>query len=467
MKIVAITACPTGIAHTYMAAEKLSKAGAENGHEVKVETHGSIGVENSLTQVEIDEADGVIIAADKEVDKSRFAGKKVVIVPVIAAIKDPLGLIEKTQAAPVYGASKQVEEKAYASQKRERSLFYRALMNGVSHMIPFVVVGGLLIALALALGGEPTANGLVIPKDSVWFKVNMIGSAAFTFMAPILAGYIAYAIADRPGLAPGIIAGYIAANGSFYNSEAGAGFIGAIIAGFIAGYIAKWIKSWKVPQMMQPIMPILIIPIIATIIAGGLFVYVLGAPIAGVMEGLTKFLEGMQGSSKILLGLILGGMIAFDMGGPVNKVAFLFGSAMITAGQPHIMGAIAAAICVPPLGMGLATLLKKNRFEKEEQEAGKAALMMGLVGITEGAIPFAAADPLRVIPANMVGSMTAGALAMVWGVTNSVPHGGPVVAVLGAVEQVFFFFLAIIIGVIVTALTAVTLKKPLITIKAK
>lgn len=333
-------------------------------------------------------------------------------------------------------------------------------MNGVSHMIPFVVVGGLLIALSLAIGGETTPAGLVIPEDSIWFKINMLGGAAFTFMVPILAGYIAYAIADRPGLAPGIIAGYVAANGSFYGTEAGAGFIGAIVAGFLAGFLAKWIKSWKVPAMIAPIMPILIIPILTSVVVGGLFIYVLGAPIAGIMDALTNMLTSMQGSSKVLLGCILGAMIAFDMGGPVNKVAFLFGSAMITAGQPEVMGAVAAAICIPPLGLGLATLLKKNRFEKEEQETGKAALMMGLVGITEGAIPFAAGDPLRVIPAAMLGSMTAGALAMFWNVADSVPHGGPVVAVLGAVEHVAFFFIAIIIGTLVTAITTVLLKKP-------
>ncbi|MGA9467298.1 MAG: PTS fructose transporter subunit IIBC [Exiguobacterium marinum] len=454
MKIVAITACPVGIAHTYMAAEKLSKTGAELGHDVKVETHGSIGIENGLTEQEIKEADGVIIAADKTVDLERFAGKRVVVVPVAEAIKQPAELIERVKTAPIQkGAVKDVKK------EKDGNIVYRALMNGVSHMIPFVVVGGLLIALALAIGGEPTANGLAIPEGSIWQKVLDVGAASFMFMVPILAGYIAYAIADRPALAPGIVGGYIAANGSFYGSEAGAGFLGGILAGFAAGYLVRWIKTWKVPQMMQPIMPILVIPIISMVAIAALFIFVVGAPIAGLMEGLTTMLQGMEGSSKIVLGLLLGAMIAFDMGGPVNKVAFLFGASMIAEGQTGIMGAIAVAICIPPLGMGIATFIRKKLFVKEEQEAGKAAFMMGLVGITEGAIPFAAGDPLRVIPANMIGAMVGAAIAITVGVTNNVPHGGPVVAVLGAVDNVIMFFISVIIGSLITAFTTIFLKE--------
>ncbi|WP_240542825.1 PTS fructose transporter subunit IIC [Exiguobacterium qingdaonense] len=456
MKIVAITACPVGIAHTYMAAEKLSKTGIELGHDVKVETHGSIGIENGLTEQEIKEADGVIIAADKTVDLERFAGKRVVVVPVADAIKQPAELIERVKTAPIQKATTRTQD---AKKGKDGNIVYRALMNGVSHMIPFVVVGGLLIALALAIGGEPTANGLAIPEGSIWQKVLDVGAASFMFMVPILAGYIAYAIADRPALAPGIVGGYIAANGSFYGSEAGAGFLGGILAGFAAGYLVRWIKTWKVPQMIQPIMPILVIPIVSMTAIAALFIFVVGAPIAGLMEGLTTMLQGMEGSSKIVLGLLLGAMIAFDMGGPVNKVAFLFGASMIAEGQTGIMGAIAVAICIPPLGMGIATFIRKKLFVKEEQEAGKAAFMMGLVGITEGAIPFAAGDPLRVIPANMIGAMVGAAIAITVGVTNNVPHGGPVVAVLGAVDNVIMFFISVIIGSLITAFMTIFLKE--------
>lgn len=462
MKLLAVTACPVGIAHTYMAAEKLQKTADALGIEMKVETQGSTGVENELTEQEIKEADGIIIAADKNVDKTRFAGKKVLVVGVQDGIRKPEELINqfKEGTVEVFETSglKSVEE--HKKEKKEKQQpFYRHLMNGVSFMIPFVVVGGLLIALALALGGEPTKTGLQIPDGSIWKTILDIGAAGFMFMVPMLAGYIAYSIADRPGLAPGMIGGYIAATGSFYGSTAGAGFLGGIVAGFLAGYTAKWIKSWKVPKMIQPVMPILVIPLLATLVVGGLFVFVIGSPIANIMEFLTDFLNNMQGASSIVLALLLGAMISFDMGGPVNKVAFLFGASMITAGNPLIMGAIASAIAVPPLGMGLATLLNKKKYEEEELEAGKAALAMGLVGITEGAIPFAAKDPLRVIPSIMVGSMTASVIAMLFKVGDNVPHGGPVVAVLGAVDHVGMYFVAIAAGVVVTALMVNALKK--------
>lgn len=461
MKLLAITSCPNGIAHTYMAAESLQRAAEKLGVQMKVETQGSIGVENELTAEEIQQADGIIIAADKTVDKSRFVGKKLIETGVQEGIHKAEELIKRFEAGnvPVYkGELKSISE-VKEERKAKQNPVYRHLMNGVSYMIPFVVVGGLLIALALAIGGNPTESGLQIPEGSIWNKVLNVGVAGFTFMVPILAGFIAMSIADRPGLAPGMIGGYIAANGSFYDSEAGAGFLGGILAGFVAGYIAKWIKTWKVPKMIQPIMPILVIPILSSLIVAALFIFVVGAPIAGLMEGLTSFLNGMKGASSVVLALILGAMIAFDMGGPVNKVAFLFGASMIAAGNTEIMGAIAAAICVPPLGMGLATLLNKKKYEKAEQEAGKAALAMGLVGITEGAIPFAAKDPLRVIPSIMIGSMVASTIAMLSGVGNNVPHGGPVVAVLGAISNPLMYFVGIIVGVIVTALLANALKK--------
>jgi PTS system fructose-specific IIC component len=464
MKLLAITSCPNGIAHTYMAAEKLSKAAQKMGVEMKVETQGSIGVENELTADEIKQADGIIIAADKTVDKSRFVGKKVLEARVADAIKKPEELIAKFQSGsvPVYeekGKIKSIDE-IKAERKSKQNPVYRHLMNGVSYMIPFVVIGGILIALSLALGGTPTAKGLQVDSNTIWNSILNIGASSFGFMVPILAGFIALSIADRPGLAPGMVGGWIATHGEFYHSQANAGFLGGIIAGFLAGYVAKWIKTWKVPKMIQPIMPILIIPLLSALIVSSAFIFIIGHPVALIFSGLTSWLASMQGTSKVVLALILGGMIAFDMGGPVNKVAFLFGSAMIASGNFYIMGPIAVAICIPPIGMGVATLLNKNKYEKEEQEAGKAAIAMGCVGITEGAIPFAAKDPLRVIPSIMVGSMVGAVIAMLSSVGDHVPHGGPVVALLKAVDNVPMFFVSILAGVFVTAVMVNALKKP-------
>jgi fructose PTS system EIIBC or EIIC component len=461
MKLLAITSCPNGIAHTYMAAENLEKAAKQLGVQLKVETQGSIGVENEFTEKDIQEADGIIIAADKTVNKERFNGKKVLVAGVQDGIRKPEQLLKKVMSGdvPVYhstsGEKKQVEKK--------ENPIYRHLMNGVSYMIPFIVIGGLLIAVALTMGGVKTPGGLVIPEDSFWKSIEAIGGASFTFMVPILAGFIAYSIADRPGLAPGIVGGYIAANGSFYGSEAGAGFIGGIIAGFLAGYVALYIKKIKVPKAIQPIMPIIIIPVLASLIVGLAFVFIIGAPVAQTFEVLTGWLAGMQGTSSILLALILGAMISFDMGGPVNKVAFLFGSAMIAEGNYEIMGPIAVAICIPPIGLGLATFIGKKKFQASERETGKAAFTMGLFGITEGAIPFAAQDPLRVIPSIMVGSMTGSVIAMLGHVGDRVAHGGPIVAVLGAVDNVLMFFVAVIAGAVVTALVVNLLKKDVVT----
>lgn len=457
MKLLAITSCPNGIAHTYMAAENLEKAAKELGVQLKVETQGSIGVENEFTEKEIQEADGIIIAADKTVNKERFNGKKVLVAGVQDGIRKPEQLLKKAMSGDVAVYHSTSGEKKQ-TEKKENPI-YRHLMNGVSYMIPFIVIGGLLIAVALTLGGEKTPGGLVIPEDSFWKSIEAIGGASFTFMVPILAGFIAYSIADRPGLAPGIVGGYIAANGSFYGSEAGAGFIGGIIAGFLAGYVALYIKKIKVPKAIQPIMPIIIIPVLASLIVGLAFVFLIGAPVAQTFEVLTGWLAGMQGTSSILLALILGAMISFDMGGPVNKVAFLFGSAMIGEGNYEIMGPIAAAICIPPIGMGLATFIGKRKFQASERETGKASFTMGLFGITEGAIPFAAQDPLRVIPSIMVGSMTGSVIAMLGHVGDRVAHGGPIVAVLGAVDNVLMFFIAVIVGAFVTAIVVNLLKK--------
>ncbi|MEK4430236.1 PTS fructose transporter subunit IIABC [Paenibacillus sp. FSL M7-0802] len=461
MKILAITSCPNGIAHTYMAAENLQKAAAKLGVEMKVETQGSIGVENQLTEQEIREADGIIIAADKTVVKDRFVGKKLLVVGVQDGIRRPEELIQRVMKGnvPVYQAESRSAEGSSQENKPKQNPIYRHLMNGVSYMVPFIVIGGLLIAIALTIGGEKTPGGLVIPDGSFWKTVQDIGSASFTFMIPILAGFIAMSIADRPGLAPGMIGGFIAANGSFYGSEAGAGFIGGIIAGFLAGYVALGIRKIKVGRALQPIMPIIIIPVLASLIVGLIFVFVIGAPVAQLFEALTGWLAGMQGTSSILLALILGAMISFDMGGPVNKVAFLFGSAMIGEGNYEIMGPIAVAICIPPIGMGLAAMINKRKFAPAEREAGKATFTMGLFGITEGAIPFAAQDPLRVIPSIMVGSMVGSVIAMLGNVGDKVAHGGPIVAVLGAVDHVLMFFIAVIVGVAVSVVLVSLLKK--------
>ncbi|GFE16554.1 hypothetical protein Sgleb_46010 [Streptomyces glebosus] len=467
LKLLAVTACPTGIAHTYMAAEKLTEAARSLGHEIKVETQGSIGAENLLSDNDVRGADAIIIAADKDVDRSRFVGKRVLAVGVAEGIRHPEQLMERVRSAPVYGRA-EGDGTGTGSETRsaprghgggkERSVAYKALMNGVSYMIPFVVVGGLLIAISLALGGNPQADGgLVIPDGSFWKHVNDIGVIGFTLMVPILSGYIAYAIGDRPALVPGMIGGWIANTGSLYDSKAGAGFIGAIVTGFLAGYLVLWIKKVEVPRFARPIMPIIVIPIVATTVLGLFFIYVIGKPISWVFTHLTDWLGGMTGSSAILLGALLGLMIAFDMGGPVNKTAFLFGAGLIASGNQTVMGMCAAAIPVMPLGQGLATLVRRRLYSEQERETGMAALFMGLFGISEGAIPFAAARPAQVIPANMLGGAVAGALAGTIGVTDAVPHGGPIVAVLGAVGGVPAFFLAVVAGSVVTALTTVML----------
>ncbi|WP_394298721.1 fructose-specific PTS transporter subunit EIIC [Streptomyces rimosus] len=522
-----------------MAAEKLTQAAESLGHAMKVETQGSIGAENVLSDNDVRDADGIIIAADKDVDPARFVGKRLLVVGVAEGIRHPEELIERVRSAPVYGADGERREDGggdgggsggrdggrdgsgnrgrdggrdahsggaggsgsgsgaggaaaagsggagtgrgdsgrggfgrggfgrggsgragsagAAGRGKERSLTYKALMNGVSYMIPFVVVGGLLLALSLAVGGHPTEKGLVIPEGTFWAHVNDIGTIGFKLMVPVLSGYIAYAIGDRPALVPGMIGGWIANTGELYGSEAGAGFIGAIVTGFLAGYLVMWIKKVRVPRFVRPIMPIIVIPIVATAVLGLFFIYVLGKPISWVFTHLTDWLSGMTGTSAIVLGAVLGLMIAFDMGGPVNKTAFLFGTGLIATGNQTVMGMCAAAIPVMPLGQGLATLIRRRLYSEQERETGMASLFMGLFGISEGAIPFAAARPAQVIPANMLGGAVAGAVAGMAGVTDAVPHGGPIVAVLGAVGGVPMFFVAVAIGSVVTALATVAL----------
>lgn len=458
--IIGVTGCPAGIAHTYLAAESLERAAKELGYEVKVETNGSIGVKNSPTADEIARASAIVVACDKQVDMARFAGKPLIKTGVKAPIKDGKGLIEQALKAPAYVAGKE-DKKGEEKSAGGSSDLYRYLMNGVSHMIPFVVTGGLLIALALAIGGNPTPSGMQIPEGSMWNQILNVGVAAFTLMIPILAGYIAYAIGDRPALAPGFIGGWIANNGSFYGADAGTGFIGAIIAGLLVGYLVRWIATRHYHKMVQPLVPILIAPIVGSLFIAAVFIFIIGAPIADMMTGLNAMLLSMSGGSLVLLGIVLGGMAGFDMGGPVNKVAFLFSVGMIASGQTQFMGAMACAIPAAPLGMSLATVLgrKLGIFDASEIEAGKAAGAMGLVGISEGAIPFAARDPLAVIPANILGSMTAAVMAFLFGITNSVAHGGPIVALLGAVNKPLLALLCMICGAIVTGVVAVALKK--------
>ncbi|MEN3755264.1 fructose-specific PTS transporter subunit EIIC [Aeromonas veronii] len=458
--IIGVTGCPAGIAHTYLAAESLERAAKDLGYEVKVETNGSIGVKNSPTADEIARASAIVVACDKQVDMARFNGKPLIKTGVKAPIKDGKGLIEQALKAPDYVAGKE-DKKGEEKSAGGSSDLYRYLMNGVSHMIPFVVTGGLLIALALAIGGNPTPSGMQIPEGSMWNQILNVGVAAFTLMIPILAGYIAYAIGDRPALAPGFIGGWIANNGSFYGADAGTGFIGAIIAGLLVGYLVRWIATRQYHKMVQPLVPILIAPIVGSLFIAAVFIFIIGAPIADMMTGLNAMLLSMSGGSLVLLGIVLGGMAGFDMGGPVNKVAFLFSVGMIASGQTQFMGAMACAIPAAPLGMSLATVLgrKLGIFDASEIEAGKAAGAMGLVGISEGAIPFAARDPLAVIPANILGSMTAAVMAFLFGITNSVAHGGPIVALLGAVNKPLLALLCMICGAIVTGVVAVALKK--------
>ena len=446
-----------------MAQEKLEQAAQEMGVNIKVETQGGVGAENVLTSKEIKEADGIIIAADRQVDLSRFDGKLIINESVREGIHKPKELIQRIIDKDGHihhdrnGNTNQKDDDQ--EQKSGMQMVYQHLMNGVSFMVPFIVVGGLLMAIALTLGGEASSKGLVIPEDSFWKSIENIGSLAFSFMVPILAGYIAVSIADKPGLVPGMIGGAIAADGSFYGSDAGAGFLGGIVAGFIAGYIAKWIKNIKVPKAMAPIMPIIIIPIISSLLVGLIFIFLIGAPIASIFEGLTTWLKSMQGTNIIILALIVGAMIAFDMGGPVNKVAFLFGSALIAEGNYAVMGMVAVAVCTPPIGLGLATFINKRKFNKGEIEMGKASFTMGLFGITEGAIPFAAQDPFRIIPSNMIGAMVAAVIAAIGGVGDRVAHGGPIVAVLGGIDQILWFFIAVIIGSIVTMSVVLILRR--------
>jgi len=445
MKICAVTACPTGIAHTYMAAEALSDAAKKLGYQISVETRGSVGVENELSKEDIKNADFIILACDTSVPTDRFAGKKVLSVSVSDAIKNSADLFEKAKDAPVL---KSVDVKNEVNSSKQQNDFYKHLMNGVSFMIPFVVAGGIAIAFSFAFGYDAFQT----PNTLAAYLMTIGGSGGFGLMVPILSGYIAYSIADRPGLAPGMIGGVVA-------SSIGAGFLGGMASGFLAGYVVNFIKkSVKLPKSLQGIMPVLIIPVFGSLIVGLLFFYVLGTPIAFINTTVANFLTGLSGGSAIILGLLLGLMMAFDMGGPINKAAYAFGTATLVAGQGSaVMAAVMAGGMVPPLGIGLATLVFKKKFVEAELDAGKANLVLGASFITEGAIPFAAADPLHVMPSIMAGGAVAGALSMAFGSTLAVPHGG--IFVLFAVENLLGYVIAILAGSILTAVLLGILKK--------
>ncbi|TXH63986.1 MAG: PTS fructose-like transporter subunit IIB [Tolumonas sp.] len=452
-RIVAITACPTGVAHTFMAAEALEEEAKKRGYWIKVETRGSVGAKNALTAEEIAQADVVVIAADIELDLSRFAGKKLYKTSTGAALKKTAQEMDNALATQnVYQGSGSSGASAAKSGKAELPGVYKHLMTGVSHMLPIVVAGGLLIALSFVFG--ITAFKEEGTMAAALMKIG--GASAFALMVPVMAGFIAYSIADRPGLAPGLIGGMLA-------SSIGAGFLGGIAAGFIAGYTAKAIAdNVKLPQTMEALKPILIIPFLASLITGLVMIYVVGTPIASIMKGLTDFLTGMSGANAILLGVILGAMMCFDLGGPVNKVAYVFGTGLL-ASNPNVpslpMAAVMAAGMVPAIGMGIATFVARNKFIDSEREAGKASFVLGLCFISEGAIPFAARDPMRVIPSTMAGGALAGALSMLFGCGLMAPHGGLFVLLIpGAISNALMYIVAIAAGSALTGLMYAMLK---------
>lgn len=450
MKLVAVTSCPTGIAHTYMAAEALQMAAKEMGHEIKVETQGSVGAENVITEKDLSEAGAVILAIDTNIDKSRFQGIPVVEASVKDAIKDAKGLIERALLAKPVSAKVEKTAEGNGNGAKQKTGVYKHLMTGVSFMIPFVVAGGLLIAFSFAFGIH-AAN----EEGTLAAALMQIGGSAFGLMVPILAGYIAYSIADRPGIVPGMVGGILA-------NSLGTGFLGGLLAGFLAGYTILGIrKVIKLPRSFEGLMPVLILPVLSTLFVGLVLVFILGGPVKAINDAMLAWLDGISGTNAVLLGGILGVMMAADMGGPINKAAYTFGAATIAQGQPSgVMAAVMAAGMVPPLAIALSTVLAKNKYTLEEREAGKANWALGASFITEGAIPFAAADPLRVIPSMMVGSAVAGALSMLFGATLAVPHGGIfVLPIPNAVGNLPMYILAIVAGSVVGGLMLTALKK--------
>ncbi|MEV3966408.1 fructose-specific PTS transporter subunit EIIC, partial [Nocardia sp. NPDC050193] len=467
-RIVAVTSCPTGIAHTYMAAESLEKAGREAGVDLVVETQGSAGF-TRLDPAVIAAADGVIFAHDVPVrDKDRFAGKPTVDVGVKAGINRPAALITEVRgkaargerSAAAAGGATPVDRTGESGDSYGTKL-RKWLMTGVSYMVPFVAAGGLLIALGFAIGGWEINKAPSVMEHFSWTQVDswgallfQIGGVAFGFLIPVLAGYIAYGMADRPGLVPGFVGGMIASN-------IAAGFLGGLVAGLLAGGIVLAIQRIKIPPVFRGIMPVVVIPLISSLIVGFLMFVVVGKPIAEAQKGMTDWLAGLSGTNAVLLGVLLGLMMCFDLGGPVNKVAYAFATAGIAVQDPSdsamkVMAAVMAAGMVPPLGMALATTVRKKLFTPTERENGKAAWVLGASFISEGAIPFAAADPLRVIPASMAGGAVTGALSMAFGATLRAPHGG--IFVVPLIGNPFLYLIAIAAGVCVTTAVVVVLK---------
>lgn len=449
--IVAVTACPTGIAHTYMAAEAIEKKAKELGYQVKVETRGSGGAKNVLTDDEIAKAAGVIVACDTNVPTDRFDGKKVIECQVSDGINKAEELIKRIASgdAPVFKASGK-KEASHSSVGGKESIghqIYKHLMNGVSHMLPFVVGGGILIAIAFLIDGfsvdlnslpaDQRANFGTITQAAAMFKG--IGGTAFGFMLPILAGFIAMSIADRPGLAVGFVGGSIAANGT-------SGFLGALVAGFVAGYIVLLLKKVfsKLPESLDGMKPVLLYPLLGIFLVGVIMQFVVEPPIGALNTAINNGLNGLNGASAVVLGVLLGGMMSVDMGGPVNKAAYVFGTASIAAGNYNIMAAVMIGGMVPPIAIALATIFFKNKFTAEERKAGPTNFIMGLSFITEGAIPFAASDPLHVLPACVVGSAVAGGLSMAFGCTLMAPHGG--IFVVPTIGNPLMYLVALVIG---------------------
>ena len=449
--IVAVTACPTGIAHTYMAAEAIEKKAKELGYQVKVETRGSAGAKNVLTDDEIAKATGVIVACDTNVPTDRFDGKKVIECQVSDGINKTEELVKRIAAgdAPVFKASgkKEASHSSIGGKESIGHQIYKHLMNGVSHMLPFVVGGGILIAIAFLIDGfsvdlnslpaDQRANFGTITQGAALFKG--IGGTAFGFMLPILAGFIAMSIADRPGLAVGFVGGSIAANGT-------SGFLGALVAGFVAGYIVNLLKKIfsKLPESLDGVKPVLLYPLLGIFLIGVIMQFVVEPPIGALNTAINNGLNGLNGASAVVLGVLLGGMMAIDMGGPVNKAAYVFGTASIAAGNYNIMAAVMIGGMVPPIAIALATIFFKNKFTAEERKAGPTNFIMGLSFITEGAIPFAASDPLHVLPACVVGSAVAGGLSMAFGCTLMAPHGG--IFVVPTIGNPLMYLVALVIG---------------------
>ena len=463
LKIVAITSCPTGIAHTFMAAEGLEQGAKALGHSIHVETQGSVGAQNTLAEAEIAAADLVIIAADTNVDLSRFGGKRVFSSGTKAAIGDGASLVRRAiaeaQLQPAAGGQKRelADEvsAAKAARAAERTGVYKHLMTGVSYMLPFVVAGGLLIAIAFAVGGIYVYDDA--HKDTFGQALFIIGAKnAFALMVPMLSAYIAYSIADRPGITPGAVGGMLAAS-------IGAGFLGGIVSGFLAGYIVNLLNRYiRLHRNLEGLKPVLILPLLGTAIVGLLMIYVIGQPVAVALATLTGWLSSMGTANGILLGMLLGAMMAFDMGGPVNKAAYTFSTGLIASGVYGPMAAAMVAGMTPPLGLALATKLFPGRFTPDEHEAGGAAAVLGLAFITEGAIPFAARDPLRVIPALMAGSALAGGLSMYFGCLLRVPHGGVfVLPIPNAVTNLGGYLVALVAGTVFTTVLLGLLKRRL------